>query len=84
MSAKVVAFNGERVGDAVPEVVSLLEEWLERARSGEVQAVAVLAVVEGAGMLYSRVENGRWAALVAAHDISRHAMLTQAYEANGG
>lgn len=78
MTAQLYDFDGERVGDPVPEVVRMLEHWLERARNGEVLAVAVLGVCEGAVINTSRVDNARWAMLVAAHDMSKHDMLREA------
>ena len=46
---------------------------------GEVQAVAVIAVTDGRELLSGRFKNNHWAALLAAHDMSRHNMLTAAY-----
>ena len=60
-------------------VIEFLEEWLEMAKRGEVQAVAVVAVTDGRELLSGRFENNHWAGLLAAHDMSRHNMLTAAY-----
>lgn len=81
MTAKVLKFSGERAGEPVQSVVEMLEEWLEKAKAGGVRAVAVLAVMEGAELLTSRCENDHWAALLAAHEMSRHNMLMDAYNA---
>lgn len=78
MTAKVFSLDGERVGEPVPGVVECLETWLERARSGEVVAVAVLGVCEGGTLGSSRCDNDRWAYLLAAHDVSKHDMLREA------
>lgn len=44
MSAKVVSLNGAEIirPGADPDVVRALEDWLERARSGEIVGVAVV------------------------------------------
>lgn len=77
MTAELYKFDGERVGEPVPEVVAMLERWLERARNGEVLAIAVLGVCEGAMISATRVDNDRWAYLLAAHDVSKHDMLRE-------
>lgn len=81
MSAKVYNLDGEKKGDPVLEVVELLEEWLEMARRGEVHAIGIVGVCEGAELLVARVENDRWAALLAAHEMAKHSMLMEAHEA---
>ncbi len=45
MNGKVVSLNGEAVtGQPVPETIELLEQVLEKARSGEIRSVAVVGV----------------------------------------
>lgn len=79
MAAETEAMQGEGAAAPVDGVVEFLEEWLEMAKRGEVQAVAVIAVTDGRELLSGRFENNHWAALLAAHDMSRHNMLTAAY-----
>ena len=79
MAAKPQAMPNERAPAPVQGVIEFLEEWLDMARRGEVQAVAVVAVTDGRELLSGRFENNHWAALLAAHDMSRHNMLTAAY-----
>lgn len=50
MSEKVVGLRGRpplQPNGSDPEVVELLEHWLEKAKSGELIAVGVLAVCQG-------------------------------------
>lgn len=79
MTAKVLKFSGEHVGEPVADIVEMLQEWLDKAKAGEVRAVAVLAVLEGSELLSSRCENDHWAALLAAHEMSKHDMLMAAH-----
>ena len=79
MAAEPQAIQDDCAPAPVAGVIEFLEEWLEMAKRGEVQAVAVVAVTEGRELLSGRFENNHWAGLLAAHDMSRHNMLTAAY-----
>lgn len=60
------------------EIIAFLEEWLEMAKRGDIEAIAIAAVTTGRELLAGRVENNQWATLLAAHDVSKHAMMTSA------
>lgn len=79
MAAKVLTLTGQRIGEPVKDVVEMLEEWLAKAKAGEVLAIGICGVLEGNEILSSRCENGHWAALLASHAGAHHDMLAQAY-----
>ncbi len=81
MTAEIRKLSGKRVENPVPGVIDVLERALAEAKTGRIRAVAVLTVEEGNDLFYHRHENGMWAALLAAHKMSEHAMLMDAYEA---
>ncbi len=75
MAAEPQAMQDDCAPAPVAGVIEFLEEWLEMAKRGEVQAVAVVAVTEGRELLSGRFENNHWAGAAgrARHVAAQHA-----------
>lgn len=65
-------------GEPVEEVVALLEDWLERARSGELIQVIIGGVTPGGGVSTSWVGKAEHYMVVYAATILQTRIVTQA------
>ena len=61
----------------VPDVIKLLEDWLNDARRGDLVALMLVGVTADYEVVWQRCDNGRWAVLLAGSASAHHDMLSE-------